>query len=414
MLQKIARHSLTNWALLDQAVVSGCNFLAGILLVRVLGIEQYGVYVLLWMVVQFSSSIQAALLVSPAQSITPKLTSADHAEYLGATFWLQILLIIATSLLISAASHIMGSLLPAWWDPSMLLPLITCLAFAQMQDYSRRTLFITAKPRNAFIIDCIAYGLQITGFFFILRMAPEFRSALWISAATFGLSSIFGIASCHIRINTLAPLHNAAKRHWISSKWLLGSAILQWLNGNYFLVVAAALLSPATVGAIRAAQNLLGITHIVFQGLENIVPGQASRTYHSNGNAALRTYVKKILMVLVTGTLAMAAVIGLMAGDILQIVYGFINPDSMTALYWYIPVYLMIAACLPYRAGLRALERTRIIFVAYVIGSIFSIITANLLISSLQIHGVMLGIMAVQLIMVAGLIIAFSRESSKA
>ena len=54
------RYSQVNWALVDQAFVSGCNFLTGILLARYLGIEEFGSYVLAWIFVDCLAAIALA------------------------------------------------------------------------------------------------------------------------------------------------------------------------------------------------------------------------------------------------------------------------------------------------------------------------------------------------------------------
>ncbi len=64
--------SRISWAILDQGMVSAVNFLTGILLARHLGVEEFGRFTLVWMLVLFMSSFQLALIVSPMLSIGPK------------------------------------------------------------------------------------------------------------------------------------------------------------------------------------------------------------------------------------------------------------------------------------------------------------------------------------------------------
>ena len=59
----LKRYGHVNWALADQAVVSGTNFLTGILLARHLGMVEYGVYTLAWMVGQFINGRKVRRLV---------------------------------------------------------------------------------------------------------------------------------------------------------------------------------------------------------------------------------------------------------------------------------------------------------------------------------------------------------------
>ncbi|NIP32882.1 MAG: hypothetical protein GWN62_25785, partial [Aliifodinibius sp.] len=77
------------------------------------------------------------------------------------------------------------------------------------------------------------------------------------------------------------------------SKWLIATAVLQWLNGNLLIVSAGALLGTAAVGALKAAQNLMGVTHILFKGLDNIVPVRAAQHHRAGGTEDLMRYLTK-------------------------------------------------------------------------------------------------------------------------
>ena len=68
----LTRYSQINWALTDQAMVSGVNFLTGIVLARYLGIEEFGRFTLAWMAVLLVNSLQSGLIVQPMMSIGPK------------------------------------------------------------------------------------------------------------------------------------------------------------------------------------------------------------------------------------------------------------------------------------------------------------------------------------------------------
>ena len=74
----LKRHSHVNWALADQAMVSGVYFLTGILLARYLGLEEFGRFTLAWMAVLFANSIQHAMIIAPMMSIGPKQSAAER------------------------------------------------------------------------------------------------------------------------------------------------------------------------------------------------------------------------------------------------------------------------------------------------------------------------------------------------
>ncbi|MEE2836743.1 MAG: hypothetical protein VYB65_12070 [Myxococcota bacterium] len=69
------------WALGDQAIASGVTFLTGLLIARLVGPEQFGVFGLLMMVVLFFNSIQYALIVSPMLSIGPPSPTQNQKAF---------------------------------------------------------------------------------------------------------------------------------------------------------------------------------------------------------------------------------------------------------------------------------------------------------------------------------------------
>src|SRR3989339_512327 len=86
MIAFISRYRHMNWALADQAMVSGVNFLTGILLARYLGLEEYGRFTLAWMAVLLCNSFQQAGIIAPMMSIGPKQKKEDGPSYYGTLF----------------------------------------------------------------------------------------------------------------------------------------------------------------------------------------------------------------------------------------------------------------------------------------------------------------------------------------
>jgi len=68
------------WALTDQAVVSATNFLTNVMLLRFMGLREFGVFILAWMSVQFVNSLQTALIIAPMMSISLPLPCDSSAS----------------------------------------------------------------------------------------------------------------------------------------------------------------------------------------------------------------------------------------------------------------------------------------------------------------------------------------------
>src|SRR5437879_5905535 len=93
------------------------------------------------------------------------------------------------------------------------------------------------------------------------------------------LSPVFSGVGCL----QFRSLREVFVRHWKISRWLAPSAFMQWSSGNLFAMAAPIYYGAAAAGILRAAQNIVGVAHIWFLGLDNVVPAEAARRMHSKG-----------------------------------------------------------------------------------------------------------------------------------
>ena len=119
----LTRYSHVNWALADQAMVSGVNFLTAILLARYLGIEEFGRFTLAWMVVLFAASIQHAAINSPMMSTGPKQSTAERPAYYGAVVAQQIVVSVFIFFAVFSGVRLSDVFFPEWRVEGLALPL---------------------------------------------------------------------------------------------------------------------------------------------------------------------------------------------------------------------------------------------------------------------------------------------------
>jgi O-antigen/teichoic acid export membrane protein len=185
--------------------------------------------------------------------------------------------------------------------------------------------------------------------------------------------------------------------HWHFSKWLIVSALLQWTSGNFFLVAAGSILGVFAVGAIKAAQNIIGITHILFQAMENFVPSKAANAFIKWGAPGLLKYLRGISWyggLFIAGIAFFAAIF---SDFWFKCVYGseFLNYSYL--LKWFSLIYFVGFFVIPLSAGLRAIEVTKSLFSSLFFMSLLSVLLAYPLVSYLGLNGVMVGMLTVKL-----------------
>ncbi|WP_211828562.1 lipopolysaccharide biosynthesis protein [Kistimonas asteriae] len=395
---RILKNSQVSWAIADQTLVSGANFLTGIVLARLLGIESYGVFTLAWLVVLFFNSLQLATIIQPLMSLSPKYEGDKLKEFYGSMLFIQLLWIIIYLLIICIGIFFQNQFESISEISEYIVPVFSVLIAFQIQDFIRRLFFTLSQPTKAFLSDSISYLGRIS-VFLLLYYFGKLTITNTLYAITF-VSLVAIVPSFRIR-NSIKLFHSHHllnfKENFDFSKWLLGSALLQWTTGNYFFVVAGVLLGPIAVGAVKACQNIIGITHILFQAMENFVPSQATRALRK-GIKELKNYLLKLVCIGGIGTGLIIIIVVLFSEPLITLVYGEEYLEYSYLMNWFGVLYCLSYLSLPIRAGLRAVEKNSVIFYGYIISTGFSLLSAKPIITSYSELGVIIGSILSQLI----------------
>jgi O-antigen/teichoic acid export membrane protein len=384
-------------ALCDQALVSGANFATNVILARVLGVRGYGVFALSWMAVLFVASLQWAFIVSPMMSVGPKQEEYDRPFYYGAVLAQEIAFaaLSVAGMLIALRLSVLH--FPQWNVQGLGLSLSFAAFSYLLQDFVRRYFFSTGQSKFALICDAISYLTQIP-IILLMSRRPYFSSsvALWIIGATSLVSFLAGWLWFEPVKFRATALKEVASRHWNISRWLAPSAFMQWSSGNLFTVAAPLYYGAAAAGVLRAAQNIVGVAHIWFLGLDNAVPAEAARRMHNQGLDAAFNYIKQIIFRWGLITLGFVFIISLRPGLWLRLIYGPQYAGYGHILQLYALLYLMSFFAGPLRAGLQALEYTAPVFWSYSVMTIFSLALAGPFTRWFGLTGAMLGMIATQ------------------
>ncbi|VAX22188.1 hypothetical protein MNBD_NITROSPINAE02-1486 [hydrothermal vent metagenome] len=406
------RYSHINMALTDQMMVSGVNFLTGILMARYLGLREFGVFTIAWMAVLFCNSIQRAMIITPMMSIGPKQSKDEAPAYFGAIAVQQIFVTVFSALLIYAGTFGLATAFPQWNIHHLSAPLAASAFAYQSQDFIRRYFFTKDMHFAAFVNDFISYGGQIALLLWLfLSGGATSDSVLWIIAITSAIATATGVMRMEkLQWPTYKYFLSSCRRHWDFSKWMTSSVLMDWASGQFFTIAATAYLGPAAAGAMKACQNIMGVLHILFFGLSNVIPVRAAKILHSRGVLPMVDYLRKIALYggIVTALYAMLAAI---APDFwLHTIYGEEYRGFGFVLRWYALIYVLLFFNTPLRAGLTALEYSKPIFVGRVVTAIFTFISIAPLISNYEIAGAVFGIFCVRVIHNGILLVALGRR----
>ena len=143
--------------LIDQVIVSGSNFLSSILILRYLGIKEFGIFSFFWLIILFIYSIQQSLIISPLFSNSPKYKNSNLNIFYGNIFIQQIILIILTLLIFIISTKLFEIIKSEYNFVGYFLEISFLIIASQFYNFFRRLHYSKGLQLNILFIDMIIY-----------------------------------------------------------------------------------------------------------------------------------------------------------------------------------------------------------------------------------------------------------------
>jgi len=383
----------------DQAVVSGTSFVTGLALARLLGLRDYGYYVLLYSGLLLAVTLQQAAIISPLMTHGPKVAPEDRRAYVQAYSLIQFGFGAVSAVLLALILLVAAALLPGWPTPETVLLLAAMTFLYQAQDFYRRSYYAYRQYGTLIVID-VAIGVAqvaaiITASLLGVLTLPV---AMLAVAASYVIGTGWGAIRYGLGGN-LGEVRRILAENWAMSRWLMPSAILQWAGQNLLLLISSSLLGTWAAGALRAAQNVVGVLNILFISVENTIPVQATLAFRDGGLPALR---RNLIRVAAGGLLVVLAVLSpliLFPGTLMGLLYGADLVPLGGILRGMCLIYLLAFIGIPIRVALRTAGRSRAIFVSYLLSTIASVIVVYPLVTRFGIGGMIAALVVAQLVL---------------
>jgi O-antigen/teichoic acid export membrane protein len=263
------------WALLDQVLISGANFLTGVLTARALTQSEFGAFSIVFGVLLFANILQSTLITQAHNVLGATRVGREYQRYTGSTAFGQILMVAIEALLIVPV--MLFAYYKGWAGAGMLVALIPAIVFWQLMEFCRRVLYTEGRYGAAFANDMISYGGQtalLIALYALFRMGRiEFTGALalYVLAGTAAIAAAVGFWQIRRSIVFAANRKDFAE-NWHFGKWLAGGELMGWCSSVHMQVWwAACLIGTVASADLRAAQILFGparvITFFVFAAL---------------------------------------------------------------------------------------------------------------------------------------------------
>lgn len=276
--RRASRTARLGWTTTDQMVSSATNAALSILVAREVSAEEFGAFALAFVVFMYAVGVCVALVSDPLMVRFSGVGRRERQEAIADSAGAAVMLGAGLGLLVAPVGLVLGGELGP-----LLVVLSLFLPGLLLQNHWRLAFFASGWPRSAFVNDVVWAVLQIGGVAALIatgRGSPATYLAVWGGSAT--VAAIVGARQAGV-----LPRPTAARR-WVRDHQDIGLRFT-WgflLNQGAFntaFVVVGAISGAAAVGAMRAAQVLVGPVRVAFAALNSYALPLMVRLVADNG-----------------------------------------------------------------------------------------------------------------------------------
>jgi O-antigen/teichoic acid export membrane protein len=360
-LAQIAEQSKGVLALCDQGVVSLTNFLTGLLIGRVAGKNELGLYAVCWTLVIIATEVSAALITTPYTVFGPQMGRTERSRYLGSMLVQQIALSLVAAALMLSGIAVASSRGASGALAHVVTTTAAVIVFISLREFVRRICFAELRVTSAVVLDIAACFAQILGLAVLWRTGWLTASAAYVLLGGLSMAVAFAWLFLNRKKLSLRRCYwiPGFQHNWTFARWVLASGLL-WAAAMYvypwFLTMFH---GTAATGLWAACCAIVAMGNPILLGLGNYLGPKISNVYASDGTRQMRRYVYRSSILLTALLLPLVLVLVVFGGRIVTKMYGAAYGGNGVVVALLALNLLVAAFAFPYSRGLFTLQVAR-------------------------------------------------------
>jgi len=299
------------------------NFLTMILVGRVAGAHQLGLFALGLSIVYLLLAVQESIITTPATIVSPRLSEDERRRYFGASLTLQAalsLIICAVLLLAACATWLVTN------EAESAIGLAVLALAAPMwclREFCRRLAFAQLNARSVLALDvCAALllggglaGLIVTGHFTAATAFAAVGLATGVSAVCWLM-----LRRRHFELH-VREIGSALRENLVVGKWILSGQATSIATAEAMPWIIAGMLGTEATGVFAACRSVFRVANPLVVTVSNLITPYAAHAYAAGGRPQVHAIVRSAMLgmgALMTAFLLVLAVIG---GDLLGLLF---------------------------------------------------------------------------------------------
>lgn len=375
-------------ASIDQAFLSGLNFLISIVLIKIVSKPEYGYYSIFFSIILFMASIQTAVINTPLAVLLITKKGDEKRKYVGSLFFGQNLLLIPLALIGVIGGVVM-------WYFNLLEPSLSAIIVAislafigiLLREFLRAYFFADEIPKTVLIIDVLYVIL-----FIILGFFAYIFSHLNVAAVFFlmGLSS-FLVGIFFINRNkwnfSRSDIKLSYSENWKYGKWALFGVTVTHIQTYSYLYLLGIIVSTAAVADVSAARLLLMPLVLAQEGWSKVILPHGSKLRETNRLPRLFKEQVIVSIAFVVVVMSLVFVLIFFKPLLLNIILSAKYANSFDYIFYWGAIFAMGFIALNASFGLQVLKSFELISKINFVTMLVTVLLAYFLINSNSIKG---------------------------
>lgn len=382
--------------LTDQGLSVGGMFLVNVALARAQTKEQYGMFALSYSIFTFLAGLHNAAVLEPFTVYASGRYQARFTTYLR--------LMIRSNVLAGAtlsAGLLLTCLLLRWVAPSLLSPpllgLSLTVAFILTGSFLRRSFYVVRQPAFAagtslvffttvaLLLWLAAKTRELNGFSVFLILALG-----WVVA---GLAFVRKLPLGKLEGTFLDSEPHYWREHWAYTRWVLATAfVFQFMHQGYYWLVAG-FLSVKEVGELKAMYVIIAPVEQVMISLSFLFLPALAAKYAAQNMDAFFAFWKRYALLTAGSTLIFALSVRMVGSRVIHLLYAGKFDELAPMLFLLALVPLLMGIGNTMSDAIRAAEKPRLVFYAYVSSALTTFILGLPLVTYFGLRGAVYGML---------------------
>lgn len=404
-------------AVVDYGLISGSNFVLGVLLARWLAPREYGAYALASSLFILIGFLYQSLLLEPLSVFSGTLFHDNIRGYLKTTLSIHWAISLVMCVVIGG-----GAVVTLVFGHSPLL----AIAFAGMtistpfvlaHGMGRRSFYLKLSPGPAAFASIFYCALVIGGVFLVYRRG-------WLSPFSaflvMGLAALVSCAVMVVQLNAaLAPatehpnLRHTWGKHWEYGRWALGTCVVGWIPNYIYIPLVSSFSGMAAAGELRALMNLAAPVLQTYAALSMLFLPYAARVQGESTPEETSRLNRRLAALFVAGSVVYWAILIPLRYPLFHLLYAGKYVESA----YLIPLFALETTIWSASLGpailLRAMESPRSLFIANSAASGIAVLIGIPVTRYFGLPGVIWSMISANFLYVVVAFIMFRRKTSE-